>query len=325
MARPDTPPPIPDFDSMMTITRLIEAARTTDPRVAAIEPRHLIRHVKGKRAVFHAEFEGQDAVVRLCMTPEDGSAAREWDEMQRLWLYMCEGRMRIARPLFACPAHGIVVIAAVPGAPLLEHLYTLDPVDRAPCLPAAADWLRQCTAMSEGWRVASVKGWLRRARAASEKQVWDTLARHEAGILTEMERLAEQIENAQWRTAISHGDFHPNNLITKGKLLTGIDIGGSHRMPIYKDMARFLMHLGRRRVDMGGPLVYGVNRAGFEAFCAAFRLESAEREVFLPFMLGFEALIRVESTALPKSRITRAEKAYGDLLADLRNAKKGAL
>ncbi|WP_272004421.1 phosphotransferase [Roseovarius sp. ZX-A-9] len=319
MVPSDSTPPIADFDSAMIIAGQLEAACATDPRVAAIEPRELIRHVPGKRAIFHAGFEGHDAVVRLCLTPEDGSPAREWAEMQRLWPYMKEGCMRIARPLFACPAHGIVVTAMVPGVPLLKHLQSLTPAARPPYLPAAANWLRQSTSMTKGWHVASAKGWLRRARAASETQPWDNLARYESGIVTEMERLAEQIEGSQWRTAISHGDFHPNNLIAKENRLTGIDIGGSRKMPIYKDMARFLMHLGRRRVNMGGPLLYGVNRAGFEAFCTAFRLEPAERDVFLPFMLGFEALIRVENTALPPQRIARAEKAYRDLLADLRS------
>ncbi|QIE44516.1 phosphotransferase [Pseudohalocynthiibacter aestuariivivens] len=318
MAQPEFTPPSADFDSAMVIAHQLESACATDPRVAQIKPRALIRHVKGKRAIFHAGFEGHDAVVRLFLSPDDDTAAREWDEMQRLWPYMSEGTLRIARPLFACPAHGIVVTAAVPGTPLLEHLWTLDPADRSPYLPAAADWLHKSTAMSEGWRVASAKGWLRRARAASEQQPWAHLAELESGILTEMARLAGQIEKAQWRTAISHGDFHPNNLIAKENQLTGIDIGGSRRMPIYKDMARFLMHLGRRRVDMGSPLIYGVSRAGFEAFCAAFQLEPVERNTFLPFMLGFEALIRVETESLPASRIRRAEKTYGDLLADLR-------
>jgi aminoglycoside phosphotransferase (APT) family kinase protein len=125
------------------------------------------------------------------------------------------------------------------------------------------------------------------------------------------------VQAQTWRTAISHGDFHPNNLIVDGPRLTGIDLGGSKGLPLTKDMARFLMHMGRRRVKLPGPLAFGVSRAGLDAFGAEFDLSAHERDIVLPFFLAFEALIRVENTGLAPSRIRRAEKMYQSLLPDL--------
>ncbi|RKF15235.1 hypothetical protein D6850_10395 [Roseovarius spongiae] len=307
-----------DLETSLIIARKLEAAGAHDPSLAMLEPLEIIRHVPAKRVIFRAMFRETRAVVRLSLRPDGGATAAEWDEMQRLWPHMAEGRFRIARPLHACPGHGVIIVEDVRGVPLLEHLRSLAPPARPPWLHAAADWLRASTAMSESWRPAAPEGWLRRAESAAEQQPFAQIAAHEAGILAEMQRLAARMDATQWRVAITHGDFHPNNLIAEGDRLTGIDTGGSHRLPIYKDMARFLMHLGRRRINLGGPRRFGVSRAGLDAFAAAFALAPVERELFLPFMLGFEALIRVESSVLPQSRIVRAEKMAQELLEDLR-------
>lgn len=310
---------LPEFDTLMMIAARLETACEADARLREVDPGDLIRHVPGKRAIFHCVFEGQAAVVRMNLTGNGDSVRAEWDEMLRLWPYMSEGPYRIAEPLHASPGQGIIVIGAAPGTPMLQLIWGMQREDRGPLLTSAARWLRQCTAMSEGWRVAAPGGWVKRARAACENQAFDSLAAYEGDILAELDRLGAQIDGAQWRTAISHGDYHPNNLVVSaGGRLTGIDISGSRRMPIYKDMARFLMHLGRRRVGMGGGLKLGVARPGIAAFAEAFALEPQERDLILPFFLAFEALIRVETKNLPSSRIRRAEKMYSDLLKDLR-------
>ena len=103
-----------------------------------------------------------------------------------------------------------------------------------------------------------------------------------------------------------------------GSRLTGIDTGGSAKLPIYKDMARFLSHMGRRALVPSGSQRFGVDAVGFDAFADAFSLDDRERGIWLPFMIGIEALIRVESKSLSRSRIRRSKQFCETLLDDLR-------
>lgn len=302
---------------MMRITARLDAAQASEPRLAALKPGDLIRHVPGKRAILHATLEGRSVLVRLNLTPENGATPREWDELQRLWPYMATGDLRTPEPILAAPETGIIVQEYVSGTPLLDLLNTLDPSTRCAWLPPAAAWLRKSTAMSEGWHDARPEGWIARAETAAQKQPFRELRVLEAGILDEMRRIAPRIATAPWRTAICHGDFHPNNLMADGTRLTGIDLGGSRRMPLLKDAARFAMHMGRRRLTLSGRTQFGVDSACLAAFAEAFGLSAFERTIVLPFFLAFEALIRVETTHLPAARIRRAERTYRALLNDL--------
>ena len=314
-----TPDPLLDrLDKMMEIATRLEAARDADPVLANAEIEDLIRHIPGKRAIARGYLGGQAAVFRISLADHDKGLAATWQEMQRLWPYMSEGNYRICEPLHHNPAHGILVIGEVPGTPLLQYIWQTRGPERSKYMRPAAEWMRAATAMSEGWRVASPAGWLARAERSSKRQPFAQLLAFEIKIIKELQLLAKRIEGVQWRTAICHGDLHPNNLITDGDRLTGIDFGGSSRLPIYKDMARFLMHMGRRGLIPSGDRWMGVDRQGAQAFRDAFDLSDEEFTVFLPFMLGVEALIRVEIPELPTSRIKRAERMYKALLQDLR-------
>lgn len=313
----DKPPPIPDLDAMLQITMAFEAIRRTDPALAGAETGDLIRHIPGKRAIFHGVLDDRDVVFRLHFNAQNGIAEREWAEMLRLWPYMAEGDLRMPEPILANTDAGLIVQERITGTPMLDHFRQVKTAARPPYLTAAAAWLHQSTAMSEGWRVPNAIEWIKRATQASEKQPFPRLRTYEVEILEQMRRLAPVVQAQTWRVAISHGDYHPNNLLVNGPRLTGIDLGGSRGMPLCKDIARFLMHMGRRRVTLPGGLHYGVSRAGADAFGAAFDLGAHERDVVLPFFLAFEALIRVENTGLVPSRIVRAEKMYRDLLSDL--------
>jgi hypothetical protein len=307
-------PHIPDIDQMMRITARLTAARSEEPRLAGAEPGDLIRHVSGKRAIFHGQLEGRAVVFRLHLAPEDGAAQREWEEMQRLWPYMAVGDLRIPQPICAAPAMGVVVQEYVPGTPMLELLYSLDAGRRAAYLPPAAAWLRAGTAMTEGWRASRCDSWIARAARATAQQPFAQLRTLEQAILVQMERLAPHIASEPWRVAICHGDYHPNNLIVDGSRLTGIDLGGSQRLPLMKDIARFAMHMGRRRLRLSDRTVLGVDRTCLMAFADAFELSEVERAA---------TLIRVENTRLPPARIDRAEKTYRDLLQGLGRCEPG--
>jgi len=131
-----------------------------------------------------------------------------------------------------------------------------------------------------------------------------------------MQRLAKRLEDNPWRVAITHGDYHPNNLIWDGQVLTGIDIGGSASLPIYKDMARSLVHLARRNVLGGDSQSFGVSKTLLNAYSDSFELTQTELDVAVPFYIGFECLIKVEQPDAPKWRIKAAERMYDGFLEE---------
>ena len=317
MTKRRRPAEIPDLDALEEIAGRFEAARAADPALADADLKDLIRLVPGKRAVIRGRFRNRDCVWRMFMDPLDDVSSREWAELQRVWPEMQGKRFRVAEPLYHNADHRLLAMEEVPGTPLLELIRTSPEESRAALVLPGAAWLRRYTDSSESWVPAKPVGWLKRAERASATQPFAKLRRLELELIEQMARLAGRIEGLDWRVAISHGDFHPNNLIADGERLTGIDTGGSGRMPIYKDIARFAMHMGRRNVIPSGRRVLGVDGAVLDAFTEAFALTEAERWRILPFMLGVEALLRVETRALSKSRIRRAHEMYEALLEDM--------
>ena len=300
LARMKDPPSLPDPD-------LPEGAEIVN----------LVRHIPGKHRILAGRWQGREAVFRFA-TPETAEAqAREWREACRIWPYMQGARFRVAEPLEFLPERHLMVMERVAGIPLLDHVSKLRVAGRGAALAPAAAWLRRYTDVSEVWRGARCAGWLARAERATQTQPVERLRGVEAGILAGLTRITGQIDEAEWRMAISHGDFHPNNLLVAGKRLTGIDTGGSVRMPVLKDIARFLMHMARRGVAPSGQTWCGVDAGMRDAFVQAFALTEVERRLVLPFFLGVEALIRVETEALHPQRLRLAERVYGALRNDL--------
>ncbi|MDA3856702.1 MAG: phosphotransferase [Roseovarius sp.] len=311
------PAPLPDPETLLALHGRIEAARAACPELETADLSEVLRIVPGKRAILKGTLAGRAAVFRIFEPDQGDISTREWREMTRIWPFMNRGSYRVAEPLLHLPEHGILVIEHVPGQPLLEHFWQCDTKDRARHLRPAAEWLRRYTEGSESWRTGNATGWIARVERAAASQPFANLRALEAGILDELRRIAAALDGAEWRVAICHGDFHPNNLILNEDRLTGIDIGGSARMPVCKDIARFLVHMGRRGMIPSGLRQLGVDQAGIAAFAEAFALTSVERGLWLPFFIGCEALIRVENKGLKKGRIKRAEAMYRALRDDL--------
>ena len=277
----------------------------------------LIRHVPGKRSLYAGTWRGRAAIFRFAAPQTAEMQAREWREACRIWPYMQGARFRVAEPLAFLPEPHLLVMERVEGTPLLDRASALPAARRGAALSHAAAWLRRYTDVSESWRAARCAGWLARAGRATRTQPFARLRGVEADILARIGCLADRIEGTEWRTAICHGDFHANNLLAAEKRLTGIDTGGSGRMPVVKDIARYLMHMARRGVAPSGQTWCGVDAGMRDAFAEAFALTEAERRRVLPFFLGVEALIRVETRALRPRRIRIAERVYAGLRDDL--------
>ena len=307
----------PDLEAMKQVEAKLHSAAQEEPALAAADPSEVIRHVNGKRAILRGRL-GEDPAVFRIYFGDTGTCARDWAELRRVWPTMSTGDAQVCAPLAHAPRSGVLAMADVPGTPLLQLLYASDTQDRAKWLHPAACWLRAYTESSEAEGPAAPMAWLTRAERAAKTQAFTRLRRIERPILAELHRIAQMMDSATWRSAISHGDFHPNNLIAEGTRLTGIDCGGSRPMPIYKDMARFLMHMGRRGMIPSGRMRFGVDAEGIDAMTEVFALTDRERRITLPFFIGIEALIRAETRNLGNSRVRRARKMSEALLEDLR-------
>lgn len=291
----------------------LENSSFSDARITEV-----IRHSEGKKTILRGTLSGRGAVFRLYHVADE-ECQRHWAELQRMWPLMEAGEATICQPLAVAPGAGALAVSDIDGTPLLQHFYQNEPTERARWLMPAARWLRVYTDCSETDQEAGAEGWATRAKRAAGGQAFARLRKLESPLIEEMQRLALKIEGLSWRVAIGHGDFHPNNLIAGPyPTLTGIDCGGSRKMPIYKDMARFLMHMGRRGMIPSGDRYLGVDRAGLDAFADVFNLTEKERFLFLPFFIAVEALIRVETRELSKSRIRHATDMTEALLKDIR-------
>jgi hypothetical protein len=315
MAPPSTS--LPDLDGIIDLVTRFEAACDEDDALQTAEMDELLRLVPGRRGILSGNWQGRRVIFRLFLQPDSPAPAREWAEMTRIWPQMQTPPCCIAEPLHYGPEHQLLVIAHAQGTPLMQHIWQSEPHDRAQHLPAAARWLRAYSDGSETQAPPRPTVWVERAAKVSAKQPHRKLARLEARVLRELHRLVPACDHP-WRNAITHGDFHPNNLLLNGTCLTGIDLGGSSALPIYKDMARFLMHMGRRGLIPSGHARFAVDAQGIDAFAAAFKLSDHERDLVVPFMLGCEALLRVEHAGIKRGRVKRAIAMTEALLDDLK-------
>lgn len=322
MPRKPSPHVSLDFDALMAVSECLDAERAADPVLAEARIGELLRLVPGRRAVIEGQWRGRAVVFRVALGGPHGVMLQEWREMCRAWPDLCDGRYRIAQPLHCSGTGRLLVLERVAGRPLMKQLRRQGAQARGPLVRQAGEWLRRYTDGTESWRAAQPQGWVARAERAAARQPFARLRRIETGIATELHRLASLIRGSEWRTAICHGDFHPANLILGQDRLTGIDTGGSGRMAVTRDLARFLMHLSRRGLTLSGDRWLGVDRAAVDIMTEVFALTENERRLHLPFMLGCDALLRVETRGLEPRRVARAADAYGALLADLQGLQR---
>lgn len=291
------------------LQQLIEA----EPALAGSQVDRMLRLVPEQRAIWSGQFQGQPAIFRLALSVKEVAGfAVEWAELQRAYAHMANGPARVAAPLALCCDGQVMVVQQAAGTPLLDHLWSLESEARVPWLAKAAAWNCRFCAPTEAHTPVNRGPWRNWAEAALARQSHAALIGVETRVLQKMKKLSRLLRGHEtWRTAIAHGDFHPNNLIAASDQLTGIDLGGSNRTPVYKDMARFLTHMARRGMFASDQHRFGVDALAYDAFVQAFGLDEAEATLFLPYLICFETLIRVEHPAMPAARV-----AHGVLLAE---------
>lgn len=311
------PDPLTDPATLRLLKTRLDAACHAHPALETAVIDEVLRIVPGKRAVLTGRWQDRAVVFRLTEPQETERQAHEWHELTRIWPAMQAGPARVPEPLLWVPEAGIMIMERIAGRPLLDHLWHCDPAQRAAFLRPAAEWLRRYTEATELWTMGNAAGWLARAERCAAQQPFARLRASESAILGSLRGIAAVLDGAEWRVAICHGDFHANNLILGKSRLTGIDTGGSARLPVCKDIARFLVHMGRRGMIPSGQRLFGVDARGLDIFAEVFVLTETERTLWLPFFIGVEALIRVEHKGMKKGRLRHAATMYAALAEDL--------
>ncbi|MEO0773988.1 MAG: phosphotransferase [Pseudomonadota bacterium] len=309
---------MPDLEAIAALMAQVKNATAGAPELADLDLDEVLRFIDGKRAIFTGTYKDTPAIARFYFEEPRAYARRDWAELQRVRPFMTDPPYRVNEPLYHMPDLGLLVVRRDDGQPMLEKLWQADPADRAAMMPPAVHWLRAYTRPMERRAPMRAASWLAKAEKRLRKQGSARLRPLLIDLNMILHRLVPVMEGHDWRVTISHGDFHPNNLLVGDGLLTGIDTGGSAKLPIYKDMARFLTHMGRRGMHPTGDVRFGVDAGTFDLFAQAFDLDAPEREVWLPFMIGIEGLLRLETNTLSRGRLRRAESFYETLLADLR-------
>lgn len=310
-------PPLPDLEAMTALMERVGRAAETAPELERMDLDEVLRFISGKRAIFSGSFDGIPAVVRFYFDAPRPYARRDWEELQRTWPYMATGRYRVNEPLYHLPDLGLVVVRRSTGQPLFEQVWQADPGDRFALMPEAVKWLRAYTRPKERLSPMRAASWLSKTEKRVGQQGYARLRPLLRALRAQLEGFLPAMAGHAWRVSISHGDFHPNNLLVEEDAFVGIDTGGSAKLPIYKDMARFLTHMGRRGVHPSGESRFGVDRGTLDLFSSEFELDAMEREIWLPFMIGVEALLRIETKDLTRSRLRRAQTFYEALVEDL--------
>lgn len=305
-------------EARAALDRLTHVASTAlQGRVYSIGP--ALHLVPSRHAVFQGRFQGQDAVFRLTLSAEaQATTTKEWDELARAWAYMNTAPLTVQEPLFHAPEAGLTITALAKGEGLLTALWRLPSEERSAPIARSADWLRKFTAPTEEWRAPNRRPWRSWAEKAAEKQPHDSLRNVESRVFQKMKKLYRQIDFPEWRVALAHGDFHLNNLFWDGQTVTAIDLGATNHAPLYKDIARALVHMARRGMLPSGSRRFGVDAAAFEAFTKRFEFSDQEENGFLPYFICFEALIKVEHPNMPQARLDHAEAMSNALLDDLK-------
>lgn len=307
-------------DQALVALERLEFGLKSDPAAKPTEVHQAIRIVPNKRALFLGEFGGVKSVFRIPLSDDARDiAANEWAESTRAHDIMPRGPYNVAKPLYFNENSGISAIKYIAGEPLLTHMWSLPVAARPPLITQSAQWLRTYTETTETYRPINGRPWRNWATKAIARQPHKQLQKIEARIMQKMHKLSRNLVDAEWRVALGHGDFHCNNLIYSDTGLTGIDLGGTNHAPVYKDIARCLTHMARRGMVPSGERHFGVDRAAFAAFADTFNMSGLECNGFMPFMIAYDTLIKVEHPQMPNARIRHAVEMSEALFEDLRN------
>jgi len=269
----------------------LEAIEATPDLHGATLHRILARS-SGLRTVYQGTWKNTPVIFRHQSGPDAKKIIeQEQGELLRVKDWMSTPPNMIIEPLYCDTDLGLLVLSQAPGVSV-HHAIRNAPQDRTKLVSQAAHWLAHYTQPSRKTGKLPAQRYLDRATTMIDRK----LVRRHTGlwqsVLDEMNKMLPEQRPRDCVLAQTHGDFHPSNIMVDDTLMTGFDLGYSFFIPLAKDAARFLVALEHAFPTNDAPRHYGVNQAEFDIFCDALEFDTQQREVYLPFLIGFDLLHR---------------------------------
>ncbi|QFU07152.1 hypothetical protein FIU81_00475 [Palleronia sp. THAF1] len=235
--------------------------------------------LKARRGVviYRASLRGRRLIVKQGVP----NAAEVLQEMRAARLRMAGGPNDVVAPVVA--VNDILVMDEAPGQPMQLALDDLGPGDtRNARMARVGDWALSYTGGNYDTGVFGKTYWFRkRSEEIAKARVAEEMRGALQNVMAWLERHAERIAGAPVTKGTVHGDLTPMNLHLDDKdILWGFDVGTGPRMPIARDLARFMVTWAR-----SSNLPDGL---GLEEAMALARpvLRDDELTTLLPFFLG---------------------------------------
>jgi len=296
---------------------LLEAIETL-PALSGATITQILARSSGMRTIYQGTFQKEPAVFRHQSGTDAADIIQtELAELNRVEPWMSTGSNRTVKALFCEPSLGLLVLSQAPGQSILRTIRE-NPEHRPQLVQRSAEWLASYTKPSRKMARFSKKRYLERADKVINKQltkrhrgIWDT-------VQAAMNEIVQDTNTRDCTVAQTHGDFHPSNIVMENNVITGFDLGGSHFIPLVKDVARFLVSCHQGLPTPDAPLKYGVLESEFDMFCDILELDQKQRDVYLPFLIGFDILHRGPSRkSTNKDRIRRSKRLANNFLKDV--------
>ncbi|WP_312530126.1 phosphotransferase [Paracoccus sp. (in: a-proteobacteria)] len=191
----------------------------------------------------------------------------------------------VVRLRLALPEAGVILLDPVHGQQLSPLLAAASIQRRAILISRAGGWLARLTTERETGSFGP-NFWLKKLQDHVDKLALPEDRPLLEAHMAEMGRLASTLVGAPVTRAASHGDFTPDNLYMEGARLIGIDMQRREMMAVSRDIARFLVWLQSRRLDMPAVTRHGVSASDYAILTNVPGLIDPQEEPILRFMMG---------------------------------------
>lgn len=218
------------------------------------------------------------------------------------------GENQVVRVLVELVDCNTLIMSQAPGRPMRDLFLTADAERRRAIVQRAGEWLGCLINTREKRAFQAWKGYFDLEKFAStfaSDPLIDTqLLRNHFAI---MERTTRQLHHQPVEFAVSHGDFHSENIFIAEEgeklILTGIDMEIADPIPVTHDLACMLVWL-ESDMTPGPDRKSGIDRMLFDSLCASHGPLSAIEQLGIHFHIGknlLEFYLR-RGARLPKLR-----------------------
>ncbi len=239
-------------------------------------------------AVFRARLNGKPVVVKQFFQSNSASEIAamqsEIDHLEGVF----DGEIFQANTcLHAWPDTGLVVLSFARGQRLSDKISSSDSDQRRRLFRRAGKWLKLYGTGRQQQGSFSPRWWMGRLPNPEHCHMSNASDR---ALLIELfhglERAARNSIGASVTHSATHGNFVATNIIFHRGTLCGINIKGDIRLPVAREVARFLVHQQISDSHEGDARQHGIWRDDLRAMISSEVIPNVERDTTLPFFIG---------------------------------------